>query len=56
MYRHTETKNRPRKGLAASPAPDWSRLSRGDTVRVLRSDGTTTSDSIDMPALDRGFF
>lgn len=41
-----------------SPAhvPDWSRLSRGDAVRVFRRDGTTTLGHIDMLARDRSVF
>jgi len=36
--------------------PDWSRLSRGDAVRVFRRDGTAVSGHIDMLALDRSVF
>ena len=36
--------------------PDWSKLARGDRVRVTRQDGTSTCGLIDMLALDRSIF
>ncbi|MBT2515688.1 hypothetical protein [Arthrobacter sp. ISL-30] len=38
------------------PVPDWSRLSRRDAVRVIRSDGSAISGRIDMIAVDRSVF
>lgn len=42
--------------LPRRPLPDWSRLSRGDRVRVTRGDGTSVVGLIDMLALDRSVF
>ncbi len=36
--------------------PDWSRLSRNDSVKVLRADGSALSGQIDMIAIDRSVF
>jgi hypothetical protein len=44
---------RPRSPQPAAAVPDWSKLSRGDVVRVFRRDGSTASGLIDMLALDR---
>lgn len=45
-----------RSRQAPRPVLDWTRLSRGDVVRVMRSDGTTAAGHIDMLALDRSVF
>ena len=42
--------------LPAVPVPDWSKLSRGDVVRVFQSDGSALSGRIDMIAMDRSVF
>lgn len=55
---HSLTKH-PRRRLSrkyAIPVPDWSKLSRNDSVRVLRSDGSALSGRIDMIAIDRSVF
>lgn len=45
-----------RRTGVSRPAPDWSKLSRGDAVRVVRRDGTVAAGLIDMLALDRSVF
>jgi len=44
---------RTRSPQPAAAVPDWSKLSRGGTVRVFRGDGSTAAGLIDMLALDR---
>lgn len=41
------------RSTPSATVPDWSKLSRGDVVRVLRRDGSTATGLIDMLALDR---
>lgn len=56
MYTHPQAATaRPRPHLPA-PVPDWSKLSRGDVVRVFRRDGSSMLGHIDMLALDRSVF
>ena len=56
MYTHPQTAPaRPRPHLPV-PVPDWSKLSRGDVVRVFRRDGSSILGQIDMLALDRSVF
>jgi hypothetical protein len=45
-----------RSSQSPAPVQDWSKLSRGDAVRVVRRDGTTMLGHIDMFALDRSVF
>lgn len=55
---HSRTKHPLRRHSQkfASPLPDWSKLSRDDSVRVLRPDGNVFSGRIDMIAIDRSVF
>jgi hypothetical protein len=39
-----------------APVPDWSKLSRGDVVKVFPRNGLSTVGQIDMLSLDRSVF
>lgn len=41
------------RSTRSATVSDWSKLSHGDVVRVLRRDGSTATGLIDMLALDR---
>jgi hypothetical protein len=52
----TRYKNRSRPLSVKQPGPalpDWSKLSRGDAVRITRKDGTTVCGRIDMISIER---
>lgn len=53
MYANPKTATRRPRPPQPVAVPDWSKLSRGDIVRVFRRDGSITAGLIDMLALDR---
>ncbi|TAP41745.1 hypothetical protein EYS21_18395 [Arthrobacter sp. S39] len=56
MYARTKHPLRRISRRSAGPLPDWSKLSRHDSVTVLRPDGSVLSGQIDMIAIDRSVF
>lgn len=56
MYTHPRTATAHHRPQPPAPVPDWSKLSRGDVVRVFRRDGSSMLGHIDMLALDRSVF
>lgn len=56
MYSRTKHPLRRTARKDARALPDWSRLSRNDSVKVLRADGSAVSGHIDMMAIDRSVF
>lgn len=56
MYSRTRHPLRRISREDAVPLPDWSKLSRNDSVKVLRPDGSAVSGHIDMIAIDRSVF
>ena len=56
MYTHPQVTSARRRPHLSAPVPDWSKLSRGDVVRVFRRDGSSMLGQIDMLALDRSVF
>jgi len=53
MYPSPRTATRRPRTPQSAGVPDWSKLSRGDVVRVFRRDGGAVAGVIDMVALDR---
>ena len=53
-YAQSRPQHRPRPSLL--PVPDWSKLSRGDTVTAHHKDGRTVTGRIEMMAIDRSVF
>jgi hypothetical protein len=53
MYATPRIATRQPRSPQPAAVPDWSKLSRGDVVRVFRRDGSTAAGLIDMLALDR---
>ena len=56
MYLRPATRDRRRANSLPQAIPDWSKLTRGDLVRVARRDGSAITGSIDMLAIDRSVF
>lgn len=56
MYLCTKHPLRKTSRKDARALPDWSRLSRNDSVKVLGADGSAVSGHIDMMAMDRSVF
>ena len=56
MDTHLRTATSRRRPQPPAPVPDWSKLSRGDAVRVFRPDGSSMLGQVDMLALDRSVF
>jgi len=56
MFLHSATRTRRRADSLPQAIPDWSKLTRGDLVRVARRDGSAITGSIDMLAMDRSVF
>lgn len=52
------TKQATRQGSSknAIPVPDWSKLSRHDSIKVLQPGGSEVSGKIDMISIDRSVF
>ncbi|PNI08674.1 hypothetical protein CXX84_08740 [Arthrobacter sp. AFG7.2] len=55
-YIHSQITTPRRSRQLPAPVPDWSKLSRGDLVKVFCRDGGTLLGHIDMIALDRSVF
>lgn len=53
MYANPGSATRRPRSPHPAAVPDWSKLSRGDAVRVFRRDGSAAAGLIDMLALDR---
>ena len=56
MYTHPGPARARRRPQSPTPVPDWSKLSRGDLVRVIRRDGSDMLGHIDMLAPNRSVF